>query len=146
MNPRGISSRNITHRASRLPVFLFRPSSLCTTTFASCTRPSKPSRGLRWQPLHPGHATLSPLLRILRRILWSLSRATISLFLFLECRKRRLYIDEIVTTSTHDFVDLVPITKMNPDLVTLFRVHPHFYFERKISPTYNILMPSQKRI
>lgn len=73
MNPRGISSRNITHQAPRLPVSLLHPSSLCTT-FASCTRPSKPSRDLRWQPLHPGHATLSPLLRILRRILWSLPK------------------------------------------------------------------------
>lgn len=102
MNPRGISSRNITHRAPRLPVSLFHPSSLCTTTFASCTRPSKPSRGLRWQPLHPSHATLSPFLRILRRILWSLPKATI-FFLFLQRKKRRLYIDRIVTTSTHDF-------------------------------------------
>lgn len=81
MNPRGISSRNITHRAPRLPVSLLHSPSpiipLHPATVAPCTRPPKPSRGLRWQPLHPGHATLSPLLRIFRRILWSLPKATV---------------------------------------------------------------------
>lgn len=77
MNPRGVSSRNITHGAPRLPVSLhpLTPVIPLHRSVRPHARPPKPSRSLRRQPLHPGHATLSPLLRIFPRILWSLSGA-----------------------------------------------------------------------
>jgi len=63
----------------------------CIAVFALPPFPSKPSRSLRWQLLHPGHATLSPLLRTFHQILWSRPEGRL-FFLSILRMRRTLYI------------------------------------------------------